>query len=309
MKKSKNITVMASLSILLLSSCGQAPVIVHNFEEPTYVWADDYSTCTASRICIDDAFYSESETNESTFTYLVEPTSTAAGSGRYEVSFRNPVFETQTIDIDMPTIEREINEQIYNKECSKDYLTKHICDINYTFTLATKDNLNIYHDSWTLKYDNGKIYYYYYIYVNELREYEHYYYFNENSYQESTNSWEWVYYEKNKETGAFEQQIITEDPYDCLYSPYFADWIPFSSYVYQNGQYKCQSISVFNEYENLTYNLYNFFMKFENRKFVTGEYYVYTTDADGHESNDQNHKLNITDRGVTTVILPQEPII
>ena len=70
----------------------------HAWGNPTYVWTNDYSSCTAERVCAADETHKETETNDSTYEIITPSTAYADGLGRYTVTFTNPGFETQTHD-------------------------------------------------------------------------------------------------------------------------------------------------------------------------------------------------------------------
>jgi hypothetical protein len=81
------------------------PAIGHDWDAPTYEWAADNSTVTASHICKNDASHVETETVETTYTVVTEPTLEAEGLGRYTAVFANEAFETQTKDVVLPKLE------------------------------------------------------------------------------------------------------------------------------------------------------------------------------------------------------------
>ena len=71
---------------------------------PTYVWAEDYSTCTATRTDSKNEKI-ETETVETVLVIKKEATTTEAGSKYYTATFVNPVFGTQNSeDIEIPRI-------------------------------------------------------------------------------------------------------------------------------------------------------------------------------------------------------------
>ena len=71
---------------------------------PTYVWAEDYSTCTATRTDSKNE-KTETETVETVLVIKKEATTTEAGSKYYTATFVNPVFGTQNSeDIEIPRI-------------------------------------------------------------------------------------------------------------------------------------------------------------------------------------------------------------
>ena len=71
----------------------------HTWGNPTYTWSDDYSSCTAERVCTADSTHKETETKNSTYTVTTAPTEEDGGAGRYTVTFENTAFATQTYDV------------------------------------------------------------------------------------------------------------------------------------------------------------------------------------------------------------------
>ncbi len=69
--------------------------IGHEWGEPEYVWAEDLSTCTASRACKHDSTHVDSETVATT-SVTKAPTCTAEGSIIYTAAFTNKAFTSQT---------------------------------------------------------------------------------------------------------------------------------------------------------------------------------------------------------------------
>ena len=71
---------------------------------PTYVWAEGYSACTATRTDSKNE-KTETETVEAVLVIKKEATTTEAGSKYYTATFVNPVFGTQNSeDIEIPRI-------------------------------------------------------------------------------------------------------------------------------------------------------------------------------------------------------------
>ena len=67
----------------------------HDWGEPTYVWNDDYSQCTATRVCNRDASHVETETVNAV-TETVEATCTEDGTITYTAVFTNEAFAEQS---------------------------------------------------------------------------------------------------------------------------------------------------------------------------------------------------------------------
>ncbi|MBO7614855.1 MAG: hypothetical protein J6T15_04075 [Bacilli bacterium] len=71
----------------------------HTWGNPTYTWREDYTSCTAERVCTADSTHKETETKNSTYTVTTAPTEEDGGAGRYTVNFENTAFTTQTYDV------------------------------------------------------------------------------------------------------------------------------------------------------------------------------------------------------------------
>ena len=72
----------------------------HTWDETTYVWADDYSTCTAERVCLFNETHKETETAIGVYQVISDPSSEDdEGVAAYVATFNNPAFETQIHDV------------------------------------------------------------------------------------------------------------------------------------------------------------------------------------------------------------------
>lgn len=80
------------------------PALGHNFGDPEYAWSEDYSTCTAKRVCLNDINHFEEETVVASYDIEKEATSSEEGIGRYTAIFTNPNFEEQYQDISIPKL-------------------------------------------------------------------------------------------------------------------------------------------------------------------------------------------------------------
>lgn len=78
----------------------------HNWGVPTYTWANDYSTCTAERLCLTDSSHKETETVNSSYAVTTSATYDADGEGTYTAIFNNPGFETQTMSVKIDQLVR-----------------------------------------------------------------------------------------------------------------------------------------------------------------------------------------------------------
>ena len=68
----------------------------HKWGEPTYVWADDNSTATATRVCENDPSHVETETVNTTSTVKTAAICEATGETVYTATFTNEAFTEQT---------------------------------------------------------------------------------------------------------------------------------------------------------------------------------------------------------------------
>ena len=75
----------------------------HDWEDATYEWAEDYSSCTATRVCSHDHKHVETETIESTLSQKL-PTEDEDGLNTYTVTFQNAAFTSQTEEVSVPSL-------------------------------------------------------------------------------------------------------------------------------------------------------------------------------------------------------------
>ena len=79
----------------------------HDYGAAAYTWAEDYSTCTATRVCSRDASHVDTETVTATKITVVEPTTEADGQAVYTATFTKDGFETQTMEVTIPKLNPE----------------------------------------------------------------------------------------------------------------------------------------------------------------------------------------------------------
>ena len=72
------------------------PAFGHNWGEPVYTWSDANTTCTAKRVCKNDASHTESATATVTSEPTKAPTCTEKGEMTYTATFSETWAETQT---------------------------------------------------------------------------------------------------------------------------------------------------------------------------------------------------------------------
>ena len=72
----------------------------HTWAKTTYTWAEDGSSCTASRVCENDATHEETATAVITQEQTKAPTCTQAGQTTYTATFSEDWAATQTLTLD-----------------------------------------------------------------------------------------------------------------------------------------------------------------------------------------------------------------
>ncbi|MBR2776363.1 MAG: hypothetical protein IKD75_04505, partial [Prevotella sp.] len=91
------------------------PAIGHNYGEPTYVWAEDNSTVTATRVCANDASHAETETVETTSAVTTPATCETDGVETFtSAAFENEAFTIQTKEVAISATGHAYGEPTYN---------------------------------------------------------------------------------------------------------------------------------------------------------------------------------------------------
>ena len=111
MKKKLVLMTSALMAIGLLAGCGNKHT--HEWGDVSYAWAEDNSTCTATRVCKGDESHKETETANSTYSVVTEAKCEEDGEGRYSVSFTNEAFTAQTKDVTLEAIGHEWGTPTY----------------------------------------------------------------------------------------------------------------------------------------------------------------------------------------------------
>ena len=148
--KNRYITLLLGISLLVpLCSCGSKTSKVsveEKWSDVTYIWANDYSTCSATRVWTTDSDRKQQETINSTYEIVTEPKCETKGLGRYTADFENPDFETQIKEVSLPAIEHDYRFDSFvwtdytakaKYICSHD--TSHVVlyDANMTYEITT----------------------------------------------------------------------------------------------------------------------------------------------------------------------------
>ena len=77
----------------------EIPALGHNWSEPSFTWAEDGSTATATRVCENDETHVETETVNTTASVTKAATCEEKGETTYIAAFRNAAFGTKTLTI------------------------------------------------------------------------------------------------------------------------------------------------------------------------------------------------------------------
>ncbi|MBR0131122.1 MAG: S-layer homology domain-containing protein [Firmicutes bacterium] len=108
----------------------------HDWGEPTYVWSDDHSECTATRVCSRDASHMETET---AIAILTETPATCLADGQYEysASFSNAAFTDQSDTVTIPRLAHDMEHHdavaaTCSAEGSVEYWHCSECDLYYS---------------------------------------------------------------------------------------------------------------------------------------------------------------------------------
>lgn len=72
----------------------------HDWNNPTYVW--DGNKCSATRVCKNNESHIETETVTATYTKTSDATCSENEKGKYNVTFTNPIFESQEKEVEIP---------------------------------------------------------------------------------------------------------------------------------------------------------------------------------------------------------------
>ena len=108
------------------------PAIGHTWGTATYTWTQTETgyTCTAKRVCENDAAHVESETVTGDYSVITEPTCLAAGLGRYQVSFKADWAKDASKDVSIPALGHDWGKWTSNGDGTH----THVCKRDKTHT-------------------------------------------------------------------------------------------------------------------------------------------------------------------------------
>ncbi len=137
----------------------EVPAIGHKWAETTYAFAEDGSTCTATRVCENDDTHIETATAVITSEQKAAPTCTVNGWTTYTATFDVEWATVQTLDVqDIEAIGHDWAATKYKfkrdgstcaaaRVCNNDY--NHIQEVNATITSAVKTPATCTEKGWT----------------------------------------------------------------------------------------------------------------------------------------------------------------
>ena len=113
--------------------------IGHSYGEVTYTWSADYSECTATRICANDATHVEKETVGASVA-IIEPTCDVAGSKTYTVTFTNEAFAAQTHTEELAAPGHSYDDGVITTEPTQESegVKTYTCECGHTYTEAVE---------------------------------------------------------------------------------------------------------------------------------------------------------------------------
>ena len=108
------------------------PAIGHTWGTATYTWTQTGTgyTCTAKRVCKNDAAHVDSETVTGDYSVITEPTCLAAGLGRYQVSFKADWAKDASKDVSIPALGHDWGKWTSNGDGTH----THVCKRDKTHT-------------------------------------------------------------------------------------------------------------------------------------------------------------------------------
>ena len=75
----------------------------HSYGKPEYIWSKSYTDATAKAVC-ERCKDEIKETVKSKYEVIKEPTCEEKGTGKYTAEFKNELFETQTVELDISAL-------------------------------------------------------------------------------------------------------------------------------------------------------------------------------------------------------------
>ena len=97
----------------LIGQTASVSLDTHEYGEPSYEWAEDNSSVTASRVCAKNDKHVDSETVTPAVITTKEATCEEAGEATYTATFTNPAFTAQTKTAEVPALGHAYGDPTY----------------------------------------------------------------------------------------------------------------------------------------------------------------------------------------------------
>ena len=113
----------------------EVPALNHDWDT-TYTWTQTATgyTCTAKRVCKNDATHVETETATAAYKVVTEPTCLTAGVGRYQASFEADWAEDASKNVSIPALDHDWGEWTSNGDGTHTHVCKR--EKNHTETVS-----------------------------------------------------------------------------------------------------------------------------------------------------------------------------
>lgn len=105
------------------TAVGPIPATGHNWSEIEFVWNEDNSALTGTRVCMNDESHVETETAASSVAVTTEPSGEDGGEITYTVSFENADFPVQEITVTAYSLDLDANRDGIEEEDLADWAT------------------------------------------------------------------------------------------------------------------------------------------------------------------------------------------
>lgn len=126
-------------NIILYAKWTKIEEHLHIYSNPTYMWTDDFSTVTATRVCIYDSNHIETETVYSISKIVQELSCTSDEITKFKSSFNNIYFEDQVKEI----VTRKAQHTYSNETGYCIYGCGIYCSIGLEMTLSSDESYYI----------------------------------------------------------------------------------------------------------------------------------------------------------------------
>ncbi len=121
------------------------PALGHEYGVPAYEWAEDFSTVTATRVCVRDTSHIESEIVSVSAAVTKEPGPLSKGEHTYtSEEFENPAFSAQTFVLDdIDPLGIPVTEQFFPDSQFRSIAAQKDTDNNGYLSLAERDAVTL----------------------------------------------------------------------------------------------------------------------------------------------------------------------